>query len=363
MYATCLHCREPLGRNESIEALPIGRRVAVDAKLGRLWVVCRSCERWNLTPFEERWEAIEQAERAFRDTRVRVSTDNIGLARLREGTEIVRIGTPLRPEFAAWRYGDQFGRRKRKLIMNGVGAAASVSLVIAGATAAGVGLAGIGSVVYLASIATGLSMSGKLFRRFPHPDGGTFVPVGTPRLVESERADGWGVNIDYAQMLDDENDARRLRGWDLSRWQHKTEAIGSTTLHGHDAVPVLRWLLPLLNYAGAGASLVQDGVRAIEDVGGPERFAAWAVTQRREWAARSTFGDTGDWRQMPAPVRLAFEMAIHEDAERRAMDGELATLERAWAEAEGVARIADALLVPADVQRKLDDLRDTRAPE
>jgi phage terminase Nu1 subunit (DNA packaging protein) len=104
-------------------------------------------------------------------------------------------------------------------------------------------------------------------------------------------------------------------------------------------------------------------VRAIEDVGGPERFAAWAVTQRREWAARSTFGDTGDWRQMPAPVRLAFEMAIHEDAERRAMDGELATLERAWAEAEGVARIADALLVPADVQRKLDDLRDTRAPE
>jgi hypothetical protein len=363
MYATCLHCREPLGRNESIEALPIGRRVAVDAKLGRLWVVCRSCERWNLTPFEERWEAIEQAERAFRDTLVRVSTENIGLARLREGTEIVRIGKPLRPEFAAWRYGDQFGRRRRKLIMNSVGAAASMSLVIAGATAAGVGLAGIGSVVYLASIATGLSMSGKLFRRFPHPDGGTFVPVGTPRLVESERADGWGVDVGYAQMLDNENEARRQRGWDFSHLQKKTEEIGRTTLHGHDAVPLLRWLLPRINYSGAGASLVQDGVRAIENVGGPERFAAWAVTQRREWAARSTFGDTGDWRQMPAPVRLAFEMALHEDAERRAMDGELASLERAWAEAEGVASIADSLLVPADVQRKLDDLRDTRAPE
>jgi hypothetical protein len=241
--------------------------------------------------------------------------------------------------------------------MNSVGAAASMSLVIAGATAAGIGLAGIGSVAYIASILGGLTMSGKLYRRFPHPDGGTFVPVGTPRLVESERADGWGVNVDYAQMLDDENEARRLRGWDIASLQRKTEAIGSTTLHGHDAVPLLRWLLPRLNYSGAGASVVQDGVRAIEDVGGPERFAAWAVTQRREWAARSTFGDTGDWRQMPAPVRLAFEMALHEDAERRAMDGELAALERAWADAEGVARIADSLLVPPDVQHKLDDLR------
>jgi len=43
---------------------------------------------------------------------VRASTDNIGIARHPEGLELVRIGKPLRPEFAAWRYGDQFGRRK-----------------------------------------------------------------------------------------------------------------------------------------------------------------------------------------------------------------------------------------------------------
>jgi hypothetical protein len=70
-------------------------------------VVCRHCERWNLSPLEERWEAIEEAERLYRDTRKRVATDNIGLAKLRDGTTIVRIGEPLRPEFAAWRYGDQ----------------------------------------------------------------------------------------------------------------------------------------------------------------------------------------------------------------------------------------------------------------
>jgi len=76
--------------------------------------VCRACERWNLTPLEERWEAIEECERSFRDSRLRVSTDNIGLARVRDGTTLVRIGEPQRPEMAAWRYGDQFHRRRRK---------------------------------------------------------------------------------------------------------------------------------------------------------------------------------------------------------------------------------------------------------
>ncbi|HEY7569129.1 MAG TPA: hypothetical protein VH762_16225, partial [Gemmatimonadaceae bacterium] len=110
MYATCLFCNKPLGNNEALETFPVGRRLAFDAAKGRLWVVCRQCERWNLTPLDERWEAIEQAEKLYRDTRRRVATDNIGLANLRDGTTLVRIGQPQRPEFAAWRYGDQFGR-------------------------------------------------------------------------------------------------------------------------------------------------------------------------------------------------------------------------------------------------------------
>jgi hypothetical protein len=113
MYTTCLFCNGELGRNECIEHFPVGRRLAFDAARGRLWVVCRRCERWNLTPLEERWEAIEECEREFAGTRLRVSTDQIGLARLKEGLELVRIGEPQRPEMAAWRYGDQFGRRRR----------------------------------------------------------------------------------------------------------------------------------------------------------------------------------------------------------------------------------------------------------
>src|SRR6184192_52353 len=144
MYSTCLFCNQDLGSNEVIEAFPIGRRLAFDAAKGRLWVVCRKCERWNLSPLDERWEAIEQAEQLYSDTRRRVATAEIGLARLADGTELVRIGAPMRPEFAAWRYGDQFGRRRtRQIVIAGAGLAV-VGGVIAGGAVIGVSLAGFG---------------------------------------------------------------------------------------------------------------------------------------------------------------------------------------------------------------------------
>ena len=58
MYSTCIFCHAGLGSNEAIEHFPVGRRLAFDAAKGRLWVVCSACERWNLSPLEERWEAI-----------------------------------------------------------------------------------------------------------------------------------------------------------------------------------------------------------------------------------------------------------------------------------------------------------------
>src|SRR5689334_25274602 len=104
MYSTCLFCHGPLGGNECIESFPVGRRLAFDPAQGRLWVVCVRCTRWNLTPLEERWEAIEQCERIFRETKLRVSSDNIGMARLKEGLELIRVGKALRPELVVWRY-------------------------------------------------------------------------------------------------------------------------------------------------------------------------------------------------------------------------------------------------------------------
>src|SRR5262245_30521346 len=110
MYATCLFCDADLGRNEILPSFPVGVRLAFDSARGRLWVVCPSCNRWNLSPLDERWEAIEECERRFRASHLRFSTDNIGLACLREGVALIRIGPALKPEIAAWRYGRLLGR-------------------------------------------------------------------------------------------------------------------------------------------------------------------------------------------------------------------------------------------------------------
>ena len=138
MYSTCIFCNSPLGANEVVEHFPVGRRVAFDAEKGRLWAICPSCARWNLSPLEERWEALEECERAFRETRLRTSTDEIGMARLAEGLELVRIGRPLRPEFAAWRFGDQLGLRRRRVLRT----AGAATLLTGGSAAAGMALAG-----------------------------------------------------------------------------------------------------------------------------------------------------------------------------------------------------------------------------
>lgn len=358
MYSTCIHCRKSLGANDAIEALPIGRRLAFDARKGRLWVVCRNCERWNLTPFDERWEAIEQSERAFRDTRVRVSTEHIGLARLADGTELVRIGEPQRPEFAAWRYGDQFGRRRVKAIATGVGVTAAAGLIVSGAVVSGVGLAALAPLVHVANMVGLVSAVGLAQKPLDHPDGGRFMPIGNPRIVPSDRVAGWAIDIGYAAHYHGPDPTVRNGGyWSMMRKQEGKNELGRVQLHGSDAIPLLRRLMPVINRGGARRTVITDGVSLIEQAGGPERFGKWAAGMRREWAARSTFGDTGDLSAIPVAARLAFEMAINEDAERVALEGELSALERAWAEAEGIATIADALLVPESVAAQFDRLK------
>ena len=114
MYTTCIYCHGDLKQNEVIEEFP-GRptprlRRGKGAAVGRLPALR------TLEPLASGHavEAIEACERAFETTRMRVASDNIGLAKLKEGLELVRVGDPVRQEFAAWRYGDQFGRRRKR---------------------------------------------------------------------------------------------------------------------------------------------------------------------------------------------------------------------------------------------------------
>src|SRR5213075_3057700 len=85
----------------------------------------------------------------FRASPLRVTTDQIGLARLRDGTELVRIGEPLRPEFAAWRYGQRFVQRRMRSQLAAGGAA-----IVAGAGALAFGAGALAFAPLLAPAVT-----------------------------------------------------------------------------------------------------------------------------------------------------------------------------------------------------------------
>jgi hypothetical protein len=317
--------------------MPVGRRLAFDPAKGRLWVVCNQCGRWNLTPFEDRWEAVEDCERLFRSTRLRVATANVGLAQPAWGFELVRIGAALRPEIAAWRYGTKLLHR---------------APTIAG---------------YAQSLGVGRKTVMRL-RTLPRKhEVLTRVKQGTGKLT-----------IRYAHLADaelfrpDSDEVWRLR----VRHDH-----GVAMLEGATAMRAARVLLTTLNDGSAPETLVRAALRRLDDAGRADnyftRIAALAL--HSSWgrlpAMRSVMYDSPDatsgsltqrlivrlttrsfWSRggtgseestllhhLPNVDRLALEMAANEDAERRALTGELRQLEEAWREAEEVAAIADHL--------------------
>src|SRR5678815_258286 len=90
MYTTCLFCNESLGTNDVVELFPVGRRLAFDPEKGRLWVICASCTRWNLSPFVARWQPVNDCVRRLWSTPLCYRCVNAGLVLLREGLELVR---------------------------------------------------------------------------------------------------------------------------------------------------------------------------------------------------------------------------------------------------------------------------------
>jgi hypothetical protein len=251
VYTTCLFCHADLGRNEVLESFPVGRRLAYDADKGRLWVVCRRCERWNLTPQEERWEAIELAERLYRDTRLRASTDNVGLARLKDGTELVRVGRPLRAEFAAWRYGDQFGRRRRRQLLIAGGALVALGGVVVGGVFAGVAVTGFGGVI---------------------GQGVTRIVNGSPDAVVARVPTAREVLHVKRKHLP----RTSIVGSDAGPFGllFRRPKRGDVLLEGDDATRAAGLLFPATNRFGGSRAAVARAVAAIEAAGGSEGLIA-----------------------------------------------------------------------------------------
>ncbi|HJQ55171.1 MAG TPA: hypothetical protein VJ825_15135 [Gemmatimonadaceae bacterium] len=351
MYSTCIFCKTSLGTNEAIEHFPVGRRLAFDAAKGRLWVVCRKCERWNLTPLEERWEAIEECERFYRGTKLRTSTDQIGLARLGEGLELVRIGKPLRPEFAAWRYGDQFGARRRKFVTRvAAGMVLGGTIPIIG-PALGLSLGGGGYLIFnAASLANDFYRRSRVVARLQAEDGRLLTvrrhDATETMMLPPTGDEPWGLRIQHYARPD----------LDIPWWQYAPDS-DTTDIRGDDAIQAAAQVLPHVNHNGASAGVVQAAVviaTESTDSRGTFSDAAHLAVRNRTW---KNFGKHGKLAKMPEEMRLALEMISHEESERRALEGELHILEEAWREAEEIAAISDDMFLPEDVSRRLAEMK------
>ena len=351
MFTTCIHCTADLGRNEAFEVFPVGTRLAFDAVRGRLWVVCQQCDRWNLSPLEERWEAVEAAERRFRDSRLRVSTDNIGLARLKEGIDLIRIGEPQRPEMAAWRYGDQFGRRRKKQLLITGAVVGSATAIIGGVLWVG---ASVGS--FAGVYANGAIWDGLINGRPDQSVGKIVLPDG--HVVDVLRK--------HARM------STLLRGAADAPMQLRLESsAGTHMLEGDAAMRAAARILPTVNRFGGSRQQVQEAVALLDEIGDPTRLVSTVQNRFGATAADPRWGhDSTRWKKARARVeklkgalhtltvrdRLALEMALHEESERRAMDGELAGLERAWREAEEIAKISDDMFISPIIDARVKAL-------
>jgi hypothetical protein len=360
LFSTCLFCHTDLGHNDSVERCGVGRRLAFDAKKGRLWVVCTQCGRWNLTPLEDRWEPIERCEQLFRDTWQRFTVDNIGVARTKERLELVRIGDALPSEIASWRYGARLERW--------AGSAAPIRGVVrrsgrfiarrlAAALARGATVAGLSDNAIL-RVSTLQRRNAVLARS----------------TDESDRC----VTIRYAHLAH----AELIRPARDMPWRVRVmHDEGRSVLAEGAGLYTAGKLLAVLNFAAASHAEVQWAVSKLGDAGDPTGFFTRiaSLALRTEWGLRPEAPDTGPaesqattvaerlalrlanrsfWGhggigssptmplyRLPSVNRLALEMAANEDAERRALEGELDDLREAWREAEEIAEIADNMFV------------------
>jgi hypothetical protein len=364
MFSTCLFCNSSLGTNDQIAAFPVGHRLAYDPARGRLWVICARCGRWNLSPLEERWEAIDDCERLFRGTRLRFSTDNIGLARVGEHMELVRIGPALLPEIASWRYGSKI----EKHIASTNGKPPTNGLVRRGAglprwlaRRAAAALAGYATTVGLSDEAM---LRLRTFRRGDAVLARTIDDSGLPIVIRYAHLGG-------AELIRPDRDAPwRLVVRHDGGLARLAEGVGLRTAGK---------MLASLNFGVSSNAEVQHAIAKLDEAGDREGYFSRvaSLAMRTQWgrvpdapdegliepagnsfaerialqlANRSFWGRGGTGSEettplfrLPAVDRLALEMASNEDIERRALEGELASLAEAWREAEEIARISDEL--------------------
>ncbi len=288
--------------------------------MGRLWVVCPRCSRWNLTPFDDRLERIESVARAASQGRIAASTDQIALIRW-ERYDFVRVGKPPRVELATWRYGERLRNRQRErmkvvvpLTIGAIGLGIAANVVAGG---------GFGVVVWnIHRVADWMYLRLVGGRKVSLIESPICAHCGTLMQLRAR-------HVQHARVVPDTHADMAVV---LSCPQCRHEGA---QLAGTDAVQVLRQGLTYLNLKRGGRRKAEDAAREVDQVGGADGLVRDIA--QRELTLRSLRPERG----------LALEMAVDERAE-------VEELERQWREAEEIAHIADGTLTTsAEIEEKL----------
>lgn len=216
---------------------------------------------------------------------------NIGLVELPEGVTLIRIGRPLWPEFAAWRYGRRFSRRRVK-----TGLAAGTIITGALGAAAGAVAAGFGGIAFVAAYAAGLWIM----------DEG---PKRRPVAAFNYRDRFYYLTQDDAEATRVFEDGRSSFGL---AFHH---AGGVQLLRGPDVLRVLGRVIPSLSPFGGNRQEVVGAIEVIDRAGSANVCINETLTRATRQAGFLT--------ELPVETRLALEMSLQEQGERTALDGEM----------------------------------------
>ena len=327
MYKRCIVCATPFEPNEELEHLPNGKRLAFDPGRGRLWVVCRTCRRWSLTPIEDRWEALEEIEKLATDKAHLLSqTENIAL--LRHGPlEIVRVGRAQLSEEAWWRYGRELASRRQNWQKLGFAGTLGAGAVLVGSWATG-GLTFFGAWLVMRHGGDSVR-DGARWLRF----GGTAwegegrcEQCGTPQRTVAYRDRAALGLFPGAEPGEVELVARCLKCG--------TYRDGGLRLKGQEAERTLRRVLAYHHFAGASERRVMSAARLIQEAGSPRDLTRILVKDGRR---------LGDLQRTGG---IALEIATNEATEQHLLELELAELEAHWKREEELASIIDGELTP-----------------
>ncbi len=169
------------------------------------------------------------------------------------------------------------------------------------------------------------------------PNSGHLLRVHEMAMVQSTLIHddaGWRLEIPYRSGVEE------LLGEDPLVLSSIRDYPAFGFFRGNHLLDGLGRVLPSLERGRPRPPAVAEATRLLErTLGSSEELLSYVTGSPLRYHAKGEF----PLAHVPSEVRLALEMASHEEGERRALAGELKLLEREWRDAERLAKIADGL--------------------